>query len=310
MYGAIIGDIVGSVYEFSNIKTKDFPLFAASCDYTDDTVMTIAVAKAILRSQDERLQKRQNNGPALEVFMTEELQRFGRKYPHPMGAYGYGFHKWLQSDAPKPYNSYGNGAAMRVSACGLIAVTIEEAIKTARISAKVTHNHPEGMKGAEAVAAAIFFAKTGKQKEEIRRYIGEHSYEESMTLDMIRPDYQFDSICQGTVPQAMTAFFESTSFEDAIRNAISIGGDSDTLAAITGSIAWTYYRFQSGNNAWIDGGLDENMRKMKDRAMKYIPDEFARIASEFHERARKRMDTNSGVGFCSDLMTQQEWEEA
>lgn len=233
MYGAIIGDIVGSKYEFHNIKTKDFPFISKGCEFTDDTVMTVAVARALLRSREEQR--------PFQPILVQEMQSLGREYPN--AGYGGMFCSWLHAKSPKPYNSFGNGAAMRVSPCGLIAVTLDEAIALARASGEVTHNHPEGIKGAEATAAAIFLAKTGKSKGDIGRYLGEHYYKLSQTLDEIRPMYRFNETCQKTVPQAIVAFLESESYEDAIRNAISLGGDSDTLAAITGGIAWSYYRF-------------------------------------------------------------------
>ncbi len=251
MYGAIIGDIAGSIYEFNNIKTKDFPFITDACDYTDDTIMTAAVAHAL------DLWKRY---PQLEFADTlkTEMMRFGQKYPHPMGAYGNRFFDWIHTGIP--YQSYGNGAAMRVSACGYYALDLIEAIELGWRSAAVSHDHPEGMKGAEAVSAAIFLAlnytypiRDGNctidyyregpddRREKIRSFIHENYYPLTQTLDEIRPGYRFESSCQKTVPQAIQAFLESTSFEDAIRNAISLGGDSDTLAAITGSIAWAYY---------------------------------------------------------------------
>ena len=175
MYGAFIGDIVGSKYEFHNIKTKEFPLFSEGCDYTDDTIMTVAVAKAILLSRQEQFEKSENR-KGFRDFLVEIMQDFGRRYPCPTGAYGGMFAKWLRQENPKPYGSFGNGSAMRVSPCGLAAVTMEEALELARASADVTHDHPEGIKGAEAVAAAIFLAKCGRSKEEIRQYISEHYY--------------------------------------------------------------------------------------------------------------------------------------
>ena len=235
MYGAIIGDIVGSKYEFHNIKTKDFPFLSRGCKFTDDTVMTVAVANALLQSQAEER--------PFKPLLVREMQSLGRKYPR--AGYGGMFSSWLHEKDLKPYHSFGNGSAMRVSPCGLIAVTIEEAVSLARASAEVTHDHPEGIKGAEATAAAIFLAKAGESKDSIRRFIGEHYYDLSQTLDEIRPTYTFHSSCQKTVPQAMIAFLESESYEDAIRNAISLGGDSDTLAAIAGAVAWSYYRFHS-----------------------------------------------------------------
>lgn len=288
MYGAFIGDIVGSKYEFHNIKTKSFPLFSQGCDYTDDTIMTVAVAKALLLSRREQFEK---NRKSFSAFLVEVMRDFGRRYPNPTGAYGGSFANWLRQDNPLPYGSYGNGSAMRVSPCGLAAVTMEEALTLARASACVTHNHPEGIKGAEAVSAAIFLAKSGESKEKIKQYIGEHYYDLNFTLDSIRDSYSFDGSCQGSVPQAIVAFLESVSFEDAIRNVISIGGDCDTTGAITGSIAWVYYAVQTGGySGWVDNKFDPAMLAIKAEALTYIPQEFSDIAEEFHEMCRKQAE--------------------
>jgi len=227
MFGAIIGDIVGSVYEWNNIKTKEFPLFSERGFFTDDTVMTIAVADALL------------NGGAANNFI-DSIKKYGGIYPN--AGYGGRFQSWLFSDEREPYNSWGNGSAMRVSPCGWFANSLSEAETLAEISASVTHNHVEGIKGAQATASAIFLAREGKSKPEIKNYIeNKYGYDLNRTLDEIRPTYRFNESCQETVPQAIIAFLESKDFEDAIRNAISIGGDSDTLAAITGSIAEAAY---------------------------------------------------------------------
>ena len=227
MVGAIIGDIVGSVYEWHNIKTKDFPLFSGKCHFTDDTVMTIAVAEGLL-----------NGGEPNDYIAA--MKRFGAIYPN--AGYGGQFRSWLVTDDSNPYNSWGNGSAMRVSPVGWFFDTLEETEKAAEVSAAVTHNHPEGIKGAQATAATIFHARNGKSKAEIKAYVEDkYSYNLSRTLDDIRPGYEFDESCMGTVPEAIIAFLESEDFEDAIRNAISLGGDSDTLAAITGSIAEAAY---------------------------------------------------------------------
>ena len=231
MFGAIIGDMVGSIYEFRNHRSKEFPFFSGRCCPTDDSIMTIAVAKAIL----------ENDGKAegLEGKTVEWMQKIGRQYPNC--GYGGRFYEWMYARNPHPYNSFGNGAAMRVSACGWAGKTLEEVNALSRAVTIVTHNHPEGVKGAEATACAIFLARTGHSKEEIRSFIEDNCYTLDFMLDEIRPTYRFDVTCQGSVPQAIEAFLESTSFEDAIRNAISIGGDSDTLAAITGGIAEAFY---------------------------------------------------------------------
>ena len=227
MIGAIIGDIAGSIYEWNNIKTKDFPFFSKDCFFTDDTVMTIAVADAL------------KNGSTSDNFI-DSMKKFGRLYPD--SGYGRNFYSWLFSDNRNPYYSWGNGSAMRVSPCAWYADSLDEAESLAEKSASVTHNHPEGIKGAQATAAAIYLARIGKKKDEIKNYIEErYGYDLNRKLEEIRPTYRFYESCQGTVPEALIAFLESTDFEDAIRNAISLGGDSDTLAAITGSIAEAAY---------------------------------------------------------------------
>ena len=230
MLGAIIGDIVGSRFEWSNIKTKKFDLFVNWCRFTDDSVMSLAAAKAILLC---------GGGSGLGKATVACMQELGRKYPG--AGYGGRFKRWLRDPDPKPYNSWGNGSAMRVSACGFAANSLEEAIELSEKVSAVTHNHPEGIKGAEAVAVAMYLARTGSSLPEIRDYINAHYYAIDYKLDDIRETYRFDVSCQGSVPQALEAFFESADFEDAIRNAVSIGGDSDTIAATTGSVAEAYY---------------------------------------------------------------------
>ena len=231
MLGAIIGDIVGSRFEWNNHRSKDFEFLTYKCFPTDDSIMSLAIAQAILVSKKDHSDLSKN---AIEC-----MQNVGRNYLSC--GYGGSFYGWIFSDDPKPYNSYGNGAAMRVSAAGFAANSIEEAKKLSRLVTEISHNHPEGIKGAEATAVAIFMAKTGSNIFEIRDYIDKNYYPMNFTLDEIRDTYHFNETCQGTVPQALQAFFESTGFEDAIRNAISIGGDSDTVAAICGGVAEAYY---------------------------------------------------------------------
>lgn len=246
MLGAIIGDIVGSVYEWHNIKTKDFPLFSEACFFTDDTVMTVAVAEAI------------KNGGKSNDFI-DSMKKWGRLYPD--AGYGARFGGWILSNDREPYNSWGNGSAMRVSPCAWAFNTLEEVEQAAKNCAAVTHNHPEGIKGAQATAAAIFLAKNGASKNQIKTYICEkYGYDLSRTIDEIRPAYRFNESCQDTVPQAIIAFLESNDFEDAIRNAISLGGDSDTLAAITGSIAEAAYGVPEEIRQNALGFLDERIR--------------------------------------------------
>lgn len=233
MLGAIIGDTVGSIYEFGNIKTTDFPLFSERSEFTDDSVMSVAVADWLLRDKNHTHKE-------LEASMV----RFANQYRNPKGGYGWSFYQWLFSGRErKPYNSWGNGSAMRVSAVGWAFETLEETLRVAEISASITHNHPEGIKGAQAVAAAIFLARNGKTKAEIKEYVETcFGYDLNRTCDEIRSDYDFDESCQGTVPEAIIAFLDSTDFESAVRLAVSLGGDSDTLACITGGIAEAYYK--------------------------------------------------------------------
>lgn len=229
MLGAVIGDMIGSRFEFQNYKSKDFELWTPDSNYTDDTICTVAVAEWVLSG--------------CRYDLNAIMQKWCRRYPYPMGAYGARFNQWIWSDNPEPYHSFGNGSAMRVSAIGWAFDKLTDTLNFAHDSAAITHNHPEGIKGAQATAAAIFWARTGESKQFIRQNITEwFGYDLSWTCNDIRPDYDFNETCQGTVPQAITAFLESDCFEDAIRLAISLGGDSDTLAAITGSIAEAFYR--------------------------------------------------------------------
>jgi ADP-ribosylglycohydrolase len=224
MIGAIAGDVIGSVYEGHPIKIKDFPLFHPRCTFTDDTVLTVAVADAILQGR-----------PYLE-----SVREIGRRYPD--AGYGGAFYQWLFSDHPQPYNSWGNGAAMRVSPIGFAFDSEDRVLDEARKSAEISHNHPEGVKGAQATAFAVFLARTGHSKEAIKGEImGRFGYDLNRTVDGIRPDYSFDISCRRTVPEAIVSFLDSDSYEDAVRNAVSLGGDSDTLACITGGIAEAFY---------------------------------------------------------------------
>ena len=230
MLGAIIGNIAGSRFEWNNLKSKEFDLLTYRCHPTDDSNMTLAIAQAILQANGDWLRL-----PDLAIACMRE---FGRNYPN---GYGSRFKQWLYSDNPQPYESWGNGSGMRVSHCAWVASSLEEALQLSDAVTNVTHNHPEGVKGARAITAAIWMARQGFSILAIRDHIHENYYPLDFTLDQIREDYEFDVSCQGSVPQAIEAFVESNSFEDAIRNAISIGGDSDTIAAMTGSIAEAYY---------------------------------------------------------------------
>ena len=225
MIGAIAGDIIGSIYEQNPIKSKDFTLFDSRCRFTDDTVLTVAVAEAIL-----------NGRPYLD-----SVREIGRRYPY--AGYSGSFLRWLHSDQPRPYSSWGNGSAMRVSPVGFAFTTEDEVLREAEKTAIISHNHPEGIKGAQATALAVFLARTGHDKAAIKRRIAQRfGYDLNRSVDDIRPAYVFDISCQGTVPEAIVAFIDSDSYEDAIRNAVSLGGDSDTLACITGAISEAFYK--------------------------------------------------------------------
>lgn len=224
MIGAIAGDIIGSVYEWGPIKHKVFPLFDRRSGFTDDSVLTVAVAEAILTST-----------PYVDC-----IRRFGRRYPD--AGYGASFAHWLQHDDAGPYNSWGNGSAMRVSAVGFAFDREDEVLQQARLSAEITHDHPEGIKGAQATALAVFLARTGHDKPSIRaRIASRFGYELDRALDDIRPGYAFDVSCQGSVPEALIAFLDSHDYEDAVRNAVSLGGDADTQACIAGAVAEAFY---------------------------------------------------------------------
>ncbi len=233
MYGAFLGDMIGAPYEFDQgDKTKVFPLFTEKSLFTDDSVMTAAVAEALMDTfgcPEEQV----------KAALVRSMQKWGRRYPD--AGYGCRFMTWLYRTDPKPYGSFGNGSAMRVSAAGWLYETLEQTRRAARWTSEVTHDHPEGIKAAEAVASAIYMARTGKSLAEIRDFIEKKYYVIDFTLDEIRPDYRFDVTCQGSVPQAFEALFESIGFEDAIRNAVSLGGDSDTIGAITGGMAQAVY---------------------------------------------------------------------
>jgi ADP-ribosylglycohydrolase len=250
MIGAIAGDVIGSIYESRRIKTEDFPLFSKNCRFTDDTVMTVAIAHAILKS----------------TGYAESMQTFGRKYPG--AGYGRSFKIWLFQDNPQPYNSWGNGAAMRVSPIGFAFDDVDRVQSEARRSAEVSHNHPEGIKGAQATALAILLARKGEPKEGIRREISRRfEYDLNRTVQDIRPTYRFDVSCQGSVPEAIIAFLDSKDYTDAIRKAISLGGDSDTLACIAGGIAQAHYRT-------IPLEITSRVRRMLPEALLWVVDEF------------------------------------
>lgn len=239
MLGAIIGDVIGSVFEWHNVKSTDFDLFSRFTRFTDDTVMTVAAADAVLSRQKEK-------NSITDYFASKRLyaSRFRQYYRwFPDAGYGQKFEGWAKNPSSNAYRSYGNGSAMRVSPIGFASSSLEEALTESKRSAVVTHNHRHGIRGAQSVAAAIYLANHGKSKSEIKDYIQrKFKYNLDQRLDEIRPNYTFDPSCQGSVPQAIIAFLESDHFEDAIRKAISLGGDSDTIACITGGIAQAYYK--------------------------------------------------------------------
>ena len=258
--GAIIGDIAGSRFEFDNRKTKDFELFTEKCRPTDDSIMSLSVCRALLDFNGDYSK--------LSEDAVKYMREVGRNYPNC--GYGGHFYYWVFSEEePAPYNSFGNGSAMRVSGCGFAAKTLEQAVQFADAVTKVSHNHPEGLKGAEAVAASIYLAKSGASIPEIREYINSNYYKLDFTLDEIRADYEFDVSCQGSVPQALEAFLESTGFEDAVRNAVSIGGDSDTIAAMAGSIAEAYYGIPS---------------EIRNKAVAFLDKRLLKILNDFEEK--------------------------
>ena len=262
MYGALLGDMIGSPYEFDRgKKTKDFPLFIRESEFTDDSVMTIAVAEALMATLGK-------DDVSVRYAVIRSMQKWGRRYPY--AGYGARFIHWLREKDPEPYNSWGNGSAMRVSAAGWLCDTLEETRRLARLSADVTHNHPEGIKGAEATASAIFLARTGHDKEEIRAYItAEFGYDLTRTCDQIRPDYRHVESCQETVPEAITAFLEGKDFEDVIRTAVSLGGDCDTLTCIAGSMAEAFYGVPEPLKAECRQRLAPDMLAVVDEFEKY-----------------------------------------
>lgn len=253
MLGAISGDVIGSIYERARLKTTEFPLFSARSRFTDDSVLTVATAHALLTGES----------------YAEAYHTFGNRYPHV--GYGASFRAWLRSDSPAPYNSWGNGSAMRVSPVGIAAQSIDQTLAEADRSASATHDHPEGIRGAQAVALAVFLARTGSSKHEIRREITTRlGYNLSRTLSEIRPAYRFDVSCQGSVPEALTAFLESDCVEHAIRLAISLGADADTQAAIAGAVADAFW-----------GGVPEPIAI---EVLARLPEDLRAVVAEFNAR--------------------------
>ena len=298
LYGAILGDIIGVPFEFAEIrqKSKDFELFSDRSDFSDDTVMTIAVADAILKTGNKKDNKNlyqdfvEDKVTYKELYrafqgesdyyrnlyknVTKEMQRYGKNYPHR--GYGGSFRGWLNESNPKPYDSLGNGSAMRVSAAGWISDSMFETREVARQTARPTHNHPEGVKGAMSIACAIFLARKCSTKEKIKNYIeGEFDYNLSRSLDEVRKTCEFNETCSISVPEAIVAFLESENFEDAIRNAVSLGGDADTQAAIAGSIAEAFYE------------IPENLIL---KCRKYLPQEILKVIDRFNAEIFKNTD--------------------
>jgi len=270
MLGAIFGDIVGSIYEFNNIKSTRFELFDKRSTFTDDSILTIAVADWLL----------------MDVLNKERLiftiKQYVKNYPKPMGGYGSRFQKWASSDDNDPYNSWGNGSAMRVAAVGWAFDTLEETEKIAKLTAEITHNHPEGIKGAQATAAAIFMARTCSTKQEIKDYIeSKYRYNLSLTCDEIRPEYRFNESCAGTVPEALVAFLDSSDFETAIRLAVSLGGDSDTLTCITGGIAEAFYGMTNSIPETTISGCGGVY--FEEETMNRLPENLKNVVTEFYQ---------------------------
>ncbi|MCI8596462.1 MAG: ADP-ribosylglycohydrolase [Clostridia bacterium] len=287
MLGAIIGDIVGSRFEWQNHRSKDFELLTHKCFFTDDSIMSLALCKALMQSK--------YGYTDLQEQAVKCMREVGQPYPN--AGYGGNFYEWMYSEDPQPYNSFGNGAAMRVSGCGYVANSIEEVKSLSKAVTEVTHNHPEGLKGAEAVSVAVYLARIGWNILEIRDFIVKNYYRIGFTLNSIRETYQFNETCQDTVPQALEAFFESTDFEDAIRNAISIGGDSDTIAAITGAVAEAYY------------GIPTGIRK---HALTFLDERLLAILVEFENKYPskiERIQSTGSVSFTHPLGQKQKWEQ-
>ena len=277
MYGAIIGDIVGSRFEFDRgSKSREFELFTPACEFTDDTVMTVAVAEALLDSGKDADEQ------TIKANLITSLKKWGQKYPD--SGYGARFIDWVLTDDPKPYGSYGNGSGMRVSAVGWLYDTIERTREVARWTSEITHNPPEGIKGAESTAAMIFMARNGASKEEIKKYVeDEFGYDLSRTLDEIRPTYHHVEDCMHTMPEAFTCFFEADSYEATLRNVMYIGGDTDTLCAIAGAIAEAFWGIQP---------------RIALPARSYLPDDIQSVIERVHKSTNGACpNVHMGSGF-------------
>jgi ADP-ribosylglycohydrolase len=285
MHGAVCGDVIGSVYELINIKHTEFPILREDCRFTDDTVLTIAVADAIMNNLD----------------YADTIRRYGRE--HPLAGYGSAFITWLDDPNAGPYNSWGNGSAMRVSAVAWLFDSMEEVLEHAKLTAEVTHNHPEGIKGAQAIASAVFMARqNGETKASIKKYIEEtFGYDLDRTIDEIRPTYEFSARCEDTVPEAIIAFLESTDYEDCIRKAISIGGDSDTIAAMAGSIA---HPFHGKIPDEIVKGVSEIIHKVDNFVEIFEQFSFTVDMNEYRcdECNARHSDEEAGCLYCGDYV--------
>ena len=290
MYGAILGDIIGSPYERHNKKSKDFPLFSKYSRFTDDTVMTLAVAAGLMsvfNDPDNQIEFgddiNDGNKAIVEESIIRSMKTLGLRYPN--AGYGGRFRDWLENGT-EPYKSWGNGSAMRVSPVAWICSSIDKVRELAGLQAAVTHDHPEGIKGAEALASAIFIARAGGTKDDIREYVtNEFGYDLARTCDSIRPGYRFDVSCQGSVPEAIIAFLDSRDFEDAVRNAISLGGDSDTIGAMAGSIAEAFYGVSAGLKKKCEDILPTDLREiLKDFAREYLPDDLPPLNGKIAEK--------------------------
>lgn len=272
MLGAILGDIIGSRFEFDRGgKTKDFELFTDECSFTDDTVMTVAVAEALLDVEE-------GCGESFEKRVIKSMQKWGKKYPN--AGYGASFYWWLREENPKPYGSYGNGSAMRVSPVGLRGLSINETCGMARSSAEVSHNHPEGLKGAEYAALVMCLGRKGFTKEEIKEFVDASGYDYEQSLDDLRKKHAHVETCMDSLPKALASFFQGNSYEDVIRNAVSLGGDTDTLAAIAGGMA---------------EGMYEIPKEIIEEGMKFIPDDMKEVIERYYAKryqVRRREDSS------------------
>ena len=270
MYGAIIGDIIGSPYEFDRgDKSREFELFTEKCEFTDDTVMTVAVAEALLNARRDGVD---HDERAVKKMLVESIKDWGHRYPN--SGYGLKFENWLFSIHSEPYYSLGNGSGMRVSPVGWLYDKMDRTREVARWTAEITHDHPEGVKGAESTAAAVFLARQGKKQQEIREYLGdEFGYDLTRTLDEIRPNYRHVETCMETMPEAFTCFFESCDYESCVRNVMYIGGDTDTLAAIAGGIAEAAF------------GVP---KEIVERARNYLTEDIQAVVDRFYEEKEKK----------------------